>query len=93
MDFELLLGPIAFSFLTSFITVMLGYFRDTDPDKEFEAGKFLATVIIAVIISILTSLLGWDYSTAKVWLAQAGLTVWVYWLVNIVAKQFLHVQS
>ena len=93
MDFELLLGPVAFSFLTSFVTVMLGYFRDTDPDKKFEVGKFLATVIIAVIIGALTALLGWDYGTAIVWLAQAGLTVWVYWFVNIVAKQLLHVQS
>ena len=78
--------PILASFFVSFITTLLGYFRTTDPES-FNLGKFIATIIIGVCIGMVTSILGWDYATAQEWLAQAGLTIWIYWLAGIIAKK------
>ena len=73
--------PLLVSFLTSFITTMLGYFRTVDP-KDFEIRKFITTIIIGVVVATVGVLMQWDYTQAQTWLAQAGLTVWIYWAVN-----------
>ena len=86
MEFVLNFTPILASFLVSFVTVMLGYFKTTEPEN-FNLGKFLATLIIGIAVGLLTGLLGWDYTTAEQWLAQGGLTIWIYWFASVLSKK------
>jgi len=72
------------SFVVAFITVMLGYLRNTPPE-EFDITKFLGTLIFAIILGVVTSIAGWDYTTAEAWLGQAGITIWVYWAAKVIA--------
>ena len=74
--------PVAF--VIAFITVMLGYLRNTPPE-EFEVVKFLGTLIFAILVGLITTLAGWNYATAEAWLGQAGLTIWAYWLAKVIA--------
>lgn len=72
------------SFVVAFITVMLGYLRNTPPE-EFNITKFLGTLIFAILLGVVTSIAGWDYTTAEAWLGQAGITIWVYWTAKVIA--------
>ena len=86
MEIVLEFTPILASFLVSFITTLLGYFRTTKPEN-FNLGKFIGTLIIGLCIGLTTGFAGWDYTTAEQWLAQAGLTIWIYWLAGIISKK------
>jgi hypothetical protein len=35
----------------------------------------------------ITILYGWTYTQAQTWFAQAGLTVWVYWIARIIVQK------
>lgn len=72
------------SFVIAFVTVMLGYLRKTPPE-DFEVVKFLGTLMFAIVLGIVTSLAGWNYTTAEAWLGQAGITIWVYWSAKVLA--------
>ena len=74
--------PIAI--LMGLLTSMLGYLKQTPPEK-FELDKFLATAMISVIIGILTVGFGWDYMTAQEWLANGATTLYIYWIAKIMA--------
>jgi len=67
-------------------TSMLGYMRKTPPE-EFELYKFLATCVIGLMIGVITLEVGWDYTTAQEYLANSGLTIYIYWLCKIIAKK------
>ena len=83
--FSRLFAAIPTGFVVGFVTSMLGYLRTTPPEN-FSLSKFLATLILSVLIGTLTGYLGWDYTTAVEWLANAGITVWIYWFANIVVQ-------
>ena len=74
--------PIAI--LMGLVTSVLGYLRETPPEK-FELDKFLATAMIGVIIGILTLGFGWNYTTAQEWLANGAITLYIYWIAKIIA--------
>jgi len=76
--FSGLFAAIPIGFVVGFVTSMLGYLRTTPPE-DFSLPKFLATLILSVLIGAFTGYLGWDYTTAVEWLANAGVTVWIYW--------------
>ena len=65
-------------------TSILGYLRSTPPES-FELDKFLATVIISLIMGILTLGFGWDYTVAEQWLANGCTTLYIYWIAKIIA--------
>jgi len=71
------------AFVIAFMTSMLGYLRNTPPE-EFAIEKFLTTLIMSILIGVVTSLTGWDYTTVQTWLANAGITVWAYWLMKVI---------
>jgi len=66
------------------VTSTLGYLRTTPPES-FDPRKLLATIIISAVIGTITVITGWDYANSIQWFANAGLTVWVYWLVDVIA--------
>ena len=70
--------------LMAVATSILGYLRSTPPEK-FELDKFLATIIISLIMGILTIGFGWDYTLAEQWLANGCITLWIYWTAKIIA--------
>ena len=70
--------------LMAVATSILGYLRSTPPEK-FELDKFLATVIISLIMGVLTIGFGWDYTVAEQWLANGCITLWIYWVGKIIA--------
>ena len=70
--------------LMAVATSILGYLRSTPPEK-FELDKFLATIIISLIMGVLTLGFGWDYTVAEQWLANGCITLWIYWIAKIVA--------
>ena len=70
--------------LMAVATSILGYLRSTPPEK-FELDKFLATIIISLIMGILTIGFGWDYTVAEQWLANGCITLWIYWAAKIIA--------
>lgn len=72
------------SFVVAFVTVMLGYLRNTPPE-DFDITKFLGTLIFAILLGVVTTVAGWDYTTAEAWLGQAGITIWVYWAAKVIA--------
>ena len=72
------------SAVIAFVTVLLGYLRNTPPEA-FDITKFLGTFIFAILMGVVTSIAGWDYATAEAWLGQAGITIWVYWLAKVIA--------
>jgi len=84
--FSRLFAAVPTGFVVGFVTSMLGYLRTTPPEN-FNLSKFLATLILSVFIGTLTGYLGWDYTTAVEWLANAGVTVWIYWFVSIVVQR------
>jgi uncharacterized membrane protein len=63
---------------------MLGYFSSTNPD-DFDPTKFIATLLIGMTIGAITVYTGWSYTQATDWLANAGLTLWLYWFAKIIA--------
>jgi NO-binding membrane sensor protein with MHYT domain len=65
-------------------TATLGYLQKTKPE-DFDPLKLIATIIISALIGTITVVTGWDYTTAAEWFANAGLTVWVYWFLQIIA--------
>ena len=84
---ELAFGyPVLVAFVMAVVTSLLGYFRNTPPEK-FNAGKFFATLIIGAIVGLFTGALGWSYDQTTEWLATSGLIVWIYWIAEIVAKR------
>ena len=84
---EFIPQPILIAFFTAFVNTMLGYFRNTPPE-EFDVGKFVATLLIAISVGFITVYMGWTYEEATEWLAQAGLTIWLYWIAAIIVKRF-----
>lgn len=72
------------AFVIAFVTSMLGYLRTTKPE-DFELAKFGGTMIISILLGFVTSATGWDYTTAEIWLANAGITVWIYWGMKVLA--------
>lgn len=72
--------------LVCLTTSMLGYLRKTPPE-EFVLYKFMATTVIGLLIGVFTLELGWDYTTAQEYLANSGLTIYIYWLCKIIAKK------
>jgi len=72
------------SFVIAFATCMLGYLRNTPPE-DFELVKFLTTLVLSIIVGVITVEVGWDYATIQVWLANVGITVWVYWTIKAIA--------
>lgn len=72
--------------VVSLATSLMGYLSSTPPEK-FELDKFIATAIIGLLIGIFTLSAGWDYTTAQEYLANGGITIYVYWLCKIVAKK------
>ena len=72
--------------LMAVATSILGYLRSTPPEK-FELHKFLATIIISLIMGVLTIGFGWDYTVAEQWLANGCITVWIYWVVKIISMK------
>ena len=44
-----------------------------------------ATAIISLLMGILTSGFGWDYTTAQEWLANGAVTLYIYWIAKIIA--------
>ena len=82
-DFGKILPPMV---LAALVTSMLGYLRKTDPE-EFELSKFAATCVIGLLIGLFTLKLGWSYATAQEYLANSGLTIYIYWLCKIIAKK------
>ncbi len=83
VDFGKILPPMI---LAALVTSMLGYMRKTDPE-QFELSKFAATCVIGLLIGLLTLKLGWSYATAQEYLANSGLTIYIYWTCKIVAKK------
>lgn len=75
---------IPVSFVVAFVTVMLGYLRNTPPEA-FEVEKFFGTLILAIVMGVVTTAMGWDYTTVEAWLGQAGITIWVYWFAKVIA--------
>ena len=69
------------AFVIAFVTSMLGYLRNTEPE-DFELVKFASTLFISIAVGIITTATGWSYTTALEWLGNAGLTVWIYWAVK-----------
>ena len=41
--------------------------------------------MISVIMGILTLGFGWDYTTAEEWLANGAITLYIYWIAEIIA--------
>lgn len=72
--------------MAAMVTSMLGYLRETEPE-EFELSKFAATCIIGLLIGLFTLELGWSYATAQEYLANSGLTIYIYWTCKIIAKR------
>jgi len=75
---------VSIAILMGLVTSVLGYLRETPPE-QFELDKFLATATIGVIIGILTSGFGWDYTVAEQWLANGAITLYIYWVAKIIA--------
>jgi hypothetical protein len=73
------------------VTATLGYLQKTNP-TDFDPLKLVTTIIISCVIGTITVVTGWDYTTATEWFANAGLTVWVYWILQIIAVK-LHWHS
>ncbi|MBS7633781.1 hypothetical protein KEJ15_09275 [Candidatus Bathyarchaeota archaeon] len=84
--------PVFISILMAVFTSLLGYFRNTPPEN-FNAGKFIATLIIGLVIGFMTSALGWTYEVATEWLATSGLIIWIYWIAEIVARRLPNLQT
>jgi hypothetical protein len=78
--FKALIPAVAVGVITS----ILGYLRTTPPES-FDGKKVTATVIISAIIGTITVITGWTYEQSVEWFANAGLTVWVYWLISVIA--------
>ena len=74
--------PIAV--VVGMVNSILGYLRSTPPE-EFELDKFLATIIISLLIGIVSIGLGWTYEQAEQWLANGAVTLYVYWIAKIIA--------
>jgi len=72
------------AFVIAFATSMLGYFRNTPPE-DFELVKFVSTLVLSIVIGVATMATGWDYNTVLAYLANAGLTIWIYWGIKIIA--------
>ena len=72
------------SILLAVATSILGYLRSTPPES-FELDKFLATIIISLLMGVLTLGFGWDYTTAEQWLANGATTLYIYWIAKIIA--------
>jgi len=77
--------PILASFGTAFVTVLLGYFRTTKPE-DFSVKKMLATLIIALCVGAGVALFNVPADNVLVYMGEAGLTIWIYWLVDGIYK-------
>lgn len=72
--------------MSALATCILGYLKASDPE-EFELNKFIATAIIGFVVGIIMCISGVEYATAYDYLAQGGLTIYIYWIAKIVAKK------
>lgn len=73
--------------VSALVTSVLGYMKQTDPAINFELDKFTATLIIGFAVGIIMCLAGVDYVTAYEYIAQGGLTIYIYWIAKIIAKK------
>jgi len=77
-------APIAL--IMGLVTSLLGYLRETPPEK-FELAKLLYTALISLIIGVATIYGGWTYAQVQEWLANGCLTLYLYWVAKVIAKK------
>jgi len=68
------------------VTSGLGYLKSNTPDS-FDPAKLIATLIIAFIVGIGTSLYGLSYTEVTTYLTNAGLTIYIYWMAQWIAAK------
>ena len=67
------------------LTSILGYIQKTKPE-ECELEKLVATIFLALLISVLTTCFGMTYTQATDYAATGAFTIWVYWFAQAITK-------
>jgi len=72
------------AFIIAFMHCMLGYIKQ-NPPQDFELVKFLTTLCLSMLVGWISVVTGWDYTQGLTWLANGNITIWMYWLIKIIA--------
>jgi hypothetical protein len=68
------------------VTSGLGYLKNNSPDT-FDPAKLIATLVIAFIVGVGTSLYGLSADQITTYLTNGQLTIYIYWIAQIIAAR------
>jgi len=86
MDIEIETEGIFSGLIVGIGMAFLGWAKTTTPEA-FDPAKFLHTVVMGGIGGLMLQLWGIDWQQFEAWMANAGLTVWLDYLVKILTRR------
>jgi F0F1-type ATP synthase assembly protein I len=84
--FQKIASVVVPAIVVALVTSGLGYLKSNTPDT-FDPAKLIATLIIAFIVGVGTSLYGLNYTEVTTYLTNGGLTVYIYWFAQWIAAK------
>lgn len=82
-----LISVVLPSLVVSIATAGLGYMKENSPGT-FDPVKLIATFIVAIIVGVASALYGLSYNSIVTYLANAGATVYIYWIAQLIATKW-----
>ena len=74
--------------IVGLLIATLGYAKVEVPE-DFDAVKFLVTVIIGGLSGFISATQGWSYLDAKTWLATTGISTWVEYFLKTIIRRLI----